>query len=98
MIAMTENAPSDLDGMDRRIMAALAAERITQLELAALLGISRPAVSDRMRGRSRWSLAEVVALADRLGVSVDYLVGRANPPIGYMTTDLAVVRGGVFGP
>lgn len=41
--------------------------RITQRELAELLGINQTRVSARLNGRTRWQYDEVVALAD-LGV------------------------------
>lgn len=47
----------------------------TQAMLARLLGLSQSSFSDRMSGRSRWSVREVLTLAHHLGMSVDDLVG-----------------------
>ncbi len=47
----------------------------THDKLAQVLGISRPAASDRMRGRTRWTLVEAHQLSLLLGVSLDELMG-----------------------
>lgn len=46
-----------------QITAAVRRSGIPQGQIAALLGISRVAVNDRMAGRARWQLSEVVELA-----------------------------------
>lgn len=40
----------------------------TQVDLAAVLGISQPAVSNKLAGRSRWTLDDLEALADHYGI------------------------------
>lgn len=46
--------------------------------LAEALGLAQPAFSDRMRGRTRWTLTEAVDLARLLGVPLDELVAPAT--------------------
>lgn len=49
-------------------------EGLTHAAVARVLDISRQAVSDRMRGRTRWHIAEARALAAELGLSLDDLL------------------------
>lgn len=51
-----------------RACAGLAGE--SQADIARVLGITRPAVTARLSGRTRWTVAEVEALADHYGVEV----------------------------
>lgn len=50
------------------VRAALAARGIRQADAAAALGLSQPAVSDRMRGRTPFTLQDLERLADYLGI------------------------------
>lgn len=61
-----------------QITAAVRASGIPQGQIAALLGISRVAVNDRMAGRARWQLAEVVTLGGTLSEVHDVLM-EARP-------------------
>lgn len=42
----------------------------SQEDIARVLGITRPAVTARLSGRTRWTVAEVEALANHYGVEV----------------------------
>lgn len=53
--------------------AHMVARGLTQYDLAELLGVSRSAVSDRLSGRTRWSLDDVVTLADAWDIPVQDL-------------------------
>lgn len=44
-------------------------------DLAEQIGLSAAAFSDRMRGRTRWTLTEAHQLSLLLGVSLDELLG-----------------------
>lgn len=44
-----------------------------QTEMAELLGICRASMSDRLRGRSRWTLTEAVTLAVHFELDLDEL-------------------------
>lgn len=57
----------DLSGPVRELMYR---RRARQQDIAALLGISPTALSDRMRGRTPWRLEEFVRIAELLGVSI----------------------------
>lgn len=52
--------------------------RISQDELATALGISRTSVSNIERGRHRVFLDQVYAAANKLGVTVEYLLPTMN--------------------
>ena len=69
-----------------RIAQAVRASGRSGVYLATKLGMTQPAFSDRMRGRTPWTLADAIAIADDLGVSLDGLVGREDLPIGYIPT------------
>lgn len=47
---------------------------MTQAAVARRLGLSRPSVSDRFRGRTRWTTAELPVVAQMLGMSVSDLL------------------------
>ena len=55
-------------------------EEMSQEELAGLLGIPRPAVSEIEKGRRRVSSDELVKLSKAFRVSVDYLLGLSGEP------------------
>lgn len=52
-------------------------------ELAENIGLSQPRFSDRMNGRTRWTLAEALALAGELRLPLDdLLIGPETPEGG----------------
>jgi transcriptional regulator with XRE-family HTH domain len=51
---------------------------LTQVELAARLGVSQTAISDYESGRTKPRHEKLVALASVLGTSTDELVGKAQ--------------------
>lgn len=59
------------------VREALRARGIHQQEIAPVLGLSQPAVSDRLRGRTPFTLADLDRLAAHLGVTVPQLL---EPP------------------
>lgn len=56
------------------ITAAVRDSGYTQQRVADLLGVSRPAVADRMRGRTRWTVEDVARLSRELGLTPDELI------------------------
>lgn len=65
------------------VTEAVRASSLTVREVALVLGLSRPAVYDRLRGRTDWTLREAALVAKVLGVSLDELVGDVDLPLGY---------------
>ncbi len=56
------------------IGAELGRRRMTQKSLGALIGMSPAAISERQRGQTKWTVDEVGAVADALGVPLASLV------------------------
>lgn len=52
--------------------------RMSQLEFAKLTGIPQPTIWCYLSGSRTPSIGNLCRLADRLGVSVDYLLGRTS--------------------
>lgn len=52
--------------------------QVTQTALAPMLSIGQSALSAKLRGRRGWSTDEVLKLAARFNVSIDYLFGRTD--------------------
>ncbi|WP_087012410.1 helix-turn-helix transcriptional regulator [Leucobacter sp. 7(1)] len=50
--------------------------RVSQKQIALKAGLSAPTLSNKVNGVTRWTLDEVVAIADTFGVTLDYLIGR----------------------
>lgn len=53
---------------------------LSQARFGAVLGISKPAISDIERGRRTTTIDKLVEIADFFDVSLDYLVGRSDDP------------------
>jgi repressor LexA len=69
-----------MDTLGARLREARRAQHLSQVVLAAHLGISQPALAQWERGRSDPSLPHLIALAVRLEVTTDYLVGLCPSP------------------
>lgn len=65
--------------MPNHVAKAVRASRYTDREVARRLGLSQTAMSDRMRGRTRWTLSEAVEIARVLQIPVDDLVTWDTP-------------------
>lgn len=71
-----------------RAVAALVREELThqhltQRDVALALGLSQPAISDRLRGRTPFTLADLERLAALLGIDVvELLQPRSLQPLG----------------
>lgn len=73
----------DTNTAHARITTAVRSDARTGVEWAALLGIGPQSLSDRLRTRTAWTLADAVTIAATLCVSVDALVGNDDLPLGY---------------
>lgn len=68
--------PSDTDLLvGREIKAWLARRGLKQADLAIALELSQPSVSARLRGRVSFSVAELIMVAELIGVSLGELLG-----------------------
>ena len=68
--------------MDERINEKLGAwllkEGNTQALLASLIGISRPTLTGRLSGKTKWNWEDVVRISGIVNVSLDELAGLAQ--------------------
>jgi transcriptional regulator with XRE-family HTH domain len=67
-------------GMGMRIRLLRTAHRMNVIVFAERVSITRQHMSNVELGRSAPSLDLLVRIASELGVSVDYLLGRDEPP------------------
>lgn len=69
-MAQETTGPSRVDEIiGERVHAAMWRSRITQKQLAAVLGLDQGSVSRRLRGRAPWRASDVVLAAQLVGVS-----------------------------
>ena len=69
------------DGVSERVRALIAATGRSQREYAAALGLDETKLSKSLAGRRRFSASELVAIARRGGVTVNWLLhGRDDAP------------------
>ena len=85
------------DAAIANIGAEMGRRRITQKRLAQLLGMSQAAISDRQRGHTPWSLAELDRVAGLFGLPAsDLVASNVRPfPSGLAGNDAAdnITRG-----
>jgi predicted XRE-type DNA-binding protein len=62
------------------IRAEVARKRMTNAQIAELLGIEQTGVSRRMRGEVQWRATELVVLAEVLEVDPGVLLGTPATP------------------
>lgn len=73
--------------MADQISTRLRLSGVTHETLAQALGMSRPAISDRMRGRTRWTLLEAIEIARLMGITLDALAGDNDLDVDYTLTE-----------
>lgn len=67
----------------KRIRETRLSKRLSQDDLAKELGVTKTFVSDLERSRRTTTIEKLVAVADILDVSLDYLTGRSDDPRRY---------------
>ena len=67
-----------MDEVNKRIKSRLALKGMTQGNLADLLGVTEKTVSLKLTGRSSWKDCELMTIADRLEVSVGWILEGDN--------------------
>jgi peptidyl-prolyl cis-trans isomerase A (cyclophilin A) len=85
----TSTAPGGAGGataqevVSRVVRVYMAARDETQEELGLALGVSRPAITQKLSGRSKWTLADLDGLARHYGVDIpELLSGRILERLG----------------
>jgi predicted XRE-type DNA-binding protein len=62
-----------------QISKLIRSRRLTQVQAAALFGVTQPRVSDLVRGRiERFSIDTLVAMLGHAGVQVQFILGRKS--------------------
>lgn len=73
------------------IARAVRASGRKDIYVATHLGLAQTPFSDRMRGRTPFTLAEAIKIARLLDISLDELVGDDDLPCGFVPIDEAEV-------
>lgn len=97
VISLPDSGPTDLVGQVAAEVRSLAGRyNVTQERLAAVLGISQPAVSKKWRAATPFTLREIATLAEFFNVDASELVGgtRVGPRPGGPDGGLHQSRGG----
>ncbi len=96
--------PADISGdnpearVSERIVLLMFRKKITQTAMAKALGVSQSAVSWKLHGRSRWTLADLVTVAEVLSVDLDEVLDpilsskESRPLNGDGTSDASRLR------
>ena len=64
------------------VRAWMARRGVKQQELADRLGITQPSLSMRLRGRTRWTINDLVIVAETLKVPVSVLLTSPDEGLG----------------
>ncbi len=62
--------------IEERLRELMKEEGLTQVKLAAQIGVKQNTISAWLSKKKQPSIASLWRLADRFGVSVDFLIGR----------------------
>jgi transcriptional regulator with XRE-family HTH domain len=79
-------AGNDVDELTLRVSgevrAWMARRGVKQQEIADRLGITQPSLSMRLRGRTRWTINDLVIVAETLKVPVSVLLTSPDEGLG----------------
>lgn len=79
-LTVVPDQPDDLvDVVAAEVRAQMARRRMTQVQLAELLGIKQVSVSERLRGKTPFRLNELGVIAEALGIHPATLLGGNSP-------------------
>lgn len=81
MYIFYKKGPKNMEGICERIEALLRERGISGARMCAELGMSRSFMTELRKGRAKGVSAETAArIADYLGVTTDYLLGKTEDP------------------
>lgn len=63
-----------------RIVMLMWRSSVTQTKLAPVLGMTQSTLSGKLKGKSAFTLDEILMIAEVFGVSLDYLFGKTEDP------------------
>ena len=64
------------------VRAWMARRGVKQQDLAVRLGITQPSLSMRLRGRTRWTINDLVIVAETLSIPVSVLLTSPDEGLG----------------
>lgn len=64
----------------QRLLALRKAKKVTQTEIANLLGVTPTQIGDMEHGKTTTSMARLYQLCVYFGVTADYLLGLSDDP------------------
>ena len=88
-----------MDDTVKKILSCMKRRNITDKQLTKDIGINKSAVTDWKTGKTKSYKKYIDKIAEYLGVSVDYLLGRTDDPLPKIQIqDKIMVKGDYVGP
>lgn len=85
---MSSNSEDEILLLPERLRASREKLGLGQRQLARIVGVSSNQMNRYENGLSIPSTVILIHIANKLGVSLDYLVGRSDDPLGYHGQEL----------
>nr|DAW95628.1 MAG TPA: Repressor protein CI [Bacteriophage sp.] len=88
-----------MDDTVKKILSCMKMRNITDKQLTKDIGINKSAVTDWKTGKTKSYKKYIDKIAEYLGVSVDYLLGRTDDPLPKIQIqDTIMAKGDYVGP
>ena len=88
-----------MDDTVKKILSCMKRRNITDKQLTKDIGINKSAVTDWKTGKTKSYKKHIDKIADYLGVSSDYLLGRSDDPLPPVDMkDVTIVKDSYVGP
>lgn len=88
-----------MDDTVKKILSCMKRRNITDKQLTKDIGINKSAVTDWKTGKTKSYKKHIDKIADYLGVSSDYLLGRSDDPLPPVDMkDVTIVKESYVGP
>ncbi|MBS5518500.1 MAG: helix-turn-helix transcriptional regulator [Clostridiales bacterium] len=88
-----------MDDTVKKILSCMKMRNITDKQLTKDIGINKSAVTDWKTGKTKSYKKHIDKIADYLGVSSDYLLGRSDDPLPPVDMkDVTIVKESYVGP
>lgn len=88
-----------MDDTVKKILSCMKMRNITDKQLTKDIGINKSAVTDWKTGKTKSYKKYIDKIAEYLGVSVDYLLGRTDDPLTKIQIqDTIMAKGDYVGP
>ena len=88
-----------MDDTVKKILSCMKMRNITDKQLTKDIGVNKSAVTDWKTGKTKSYKKHIDKIADYLGVSSDYLLGRSDDPLPPVDMkDVTIVKESYVGP